>query len=238
MGVFDDKRFEQLDWMTQITETIESNLNGLLARLPDKVEFDAASLLAEIGRGYGSNLYLSANNIVRSYITALNEARNVGYEEQRRLTECFQFEASPDFELDAESGTMKGSLILRKIVPTLEDEELQAMMGQKGLEQFDRVHWSDSSLSRIHEIMDLLGGLEKEMAGRAFRKKNVAVRRRLIEIFSKNEWRIRNMELADKIGLWIALYIRNGDLSALINLTKVKVMTHNNMPIYSIEEEK
>ena len=60
----------------------------------------------------------------------------------------------------------------------------------------------------------------------------------LDNIFKNNEWRIRDTSLANKMCTWIKLYAEDGNLAAFNNFCKLKVMTHNGGPIYSIEEQE
>jgi hypothetical protein len=87
-------------------------------------------------------------------------------------------------------------------------------------------------------MLDLLGGCNEDIKNRSAKKKLIAIKLRLTQIFKTNEWRIRDMALSNKVGFWIAGYISTGNLACLTNLCKLKVMTHNNMPIYSVKEEQ
>jgi hypothetical protein len=237
MGVFDDKKFEQLDWMTQITETIESDLNEILAQLPDRVDFNTRDILSHAG-SY-SSFSISADNVVHDLVQGLPGKRRLSWEESRKICECFRFESSEDLEVDLGAGTMVGTLTLVKFIPTLPDEELQSLMGGSGIQNVGRINFAENwPLDRMNEMLDVLGKCEEAQKNRSYKKKIHRLKARLKEIFTTNEWRIRDMELADKIGTWVAEYISTGNLAALTNLCKLKVMTHNNMPIYSIEEEK
>src|ERR1019366_405884 len=99
MGVFDDKKFEQLDWMTQITETIESELNVLLAKLPDRTEFSMQSLMKHVG-SHAS--YFQADRVIRGILENTPEGRCLTWDETNKLTACFKFEMSAELELDFE----------------------------------------------------------------------------------------------------------------------------------------
>jgi hypothetical protein len=239
MGVFDDHKFEQLDWMTQITETIDSDLNGLLARLPDRVTFDADTLLKNVS---SSRLSMNTRSVVRDLLSALpcrDTFNSLSWEEESKLVECFKFELKGDVELDIRTGILSGEVALVKMVQTLEDQDLQGMMGLKGLEEVNRVRWGeDVPIQRMNEVLDMLGKCEEVMRNRSGKKKMQRIKSRLGEIFKTNEWRIRDMDLANKVGCWISGYIRTGNLADLTNFCKLKVMTHSNMPIYSIKEEK
>jgi hypothetical protein len=89
----------------------------------------------------------------------------------------------------------------------------------------------------MNEILELIGGCEAHLKNRSSRKKMFAIFQRMRSIFQNNEWRIRDTELANKACTWIHSYITDGNLAAFTNFCKLKVMTHNNMPIYSVEEE-
>ena len=234
MGVFDDKKFEKLDWMTQITETIDSELNELLARLPDRIEFSLNDILKWVSSG--SQFSVRTDSVVRDLLAY---ERSLSWEESSKIVKCFKLEMSPTLTVDFERLTMEGTLTLIKVIPTLADEELQPLMGAKGIDALRQVDFDDKwPLDRLNEMLDVLGKGEEAQRTRSQKKKMIRIRERLREIFGDNEWRIRDMALADKIGYWIADYISTGNLAALTNFCKIKVMTHNNMPIYSVEEEK
>lgn len=235
MGVFDDKKFENLDWMTQITETIESELNVVLAKLPDRVEIDKKALEDYIHDGYGMSFNTRA--VIRTFLGPLRAEYKMSWEDEQRLTGCFKLEAKGDLIIDYEKNTFEGELALVKVVHQFEDAELQKRLGQKGIDNLRNLNLGDAHITRMNEVLDILGGCDKDLKNRSARKKLQATCRRLRQIFEENEWRIRDEVLADKVSYWIKDYIRNGNLAALTNFCKLKVMTHNNMPIYSIEEE-
>ena len=133
-----------------------------------------------------------------------------------------------------------GEVCIVKTINTLSDEDLQPLMGRKGIEALGHVrdYRSDAPLERLNEVLDILGNCQETMSNRSVRKKVIRIKERLSEIFKTNEWRIRDMGLANKVGFWIRGYIMNGNLADLTNFCKLKVMTHNNMPIYSVKEEK
>jgi hypothetical protein len=169
-----------------------------------------------------------------------SERINLSYEEEKRLFDCFAFEGSKELSIDFENMTMTGELKLVKVTQTLEDEDLQKMMGIKGIESLAHRRYDNdaATLTRANEILDIIDAPKETTRCRSIRKKVYGIRSRLTVIFKDNVWRIRDMELANKVGEWCRDYIEKGNLAALTNLCKLKVMTHNEMPIYSIEEEK
>lgn len=237
MGVFDDKKFQQLDWMTQMTETIESDLNDLLSRLPDKISLDKNFILENYKNNYGGAISIS--QIIRELTKKFKNDISISWEEENILSKCFKFEIVGEIELNTADNTMTGELNMLKITQTLDDDQLQSLMGVKGVDMLRRTNFGfDPPLDRMNEILDLLGGCEENKRNRSVKKKMSGIQHRLLVIFKNNEWRIRDMNLANKICVWIKSYIVDGNLADLTNLCKLKVMTHGNMPIYSVVEEK
>jgi hypothetical protein len=242
MGIFDDKKFDQLDWLSQITETIESDLNNILAKLPDKVTFSINDILSNTAPRFRDELYLKKSSVVYDMLESRGFYISLTYHEKDKLVDCFEYEVSPNLEINLATLRMTGSIALIKKIPTLPDEDLMTLMGARGIDIISSLEFADSAskavLARANEMLDILGQCEKDQKSSSFRKKRTRLCGRLREILTSNEWRIRDMNLADKVGLWIAEYIQTGNLAALTNLCKLKVMTHRNMPIYSMEEEK
>lgn len=239
MSIFEDKKIEQLDWMTQITETIESKINGVLARLPDKVLLDKDAIMGFISDSYG--LTVRADRVVNTVISVYipDHKTSISNQDRGQIHSCFELQVEPGTIINLEEGTMTGGVFLVKTKQTLDDHELQKIMGQNGLYYFLDYKYHYQDVGRANEVIELLGvGDDKDIfKTRSLKKKTHAIYKRLSEIFQKNEWRIRDTELADKVGMWIAEYMRSGNMAAFTNFCKLKVMTHSEKPIYSIVEE-
>lgn len=231
MGVFDDKKLEQLDWMTQITETIDSDLNGLLARLPDRYEIPVFNIIENNAHSY---LRIDVSNVVRDLVYKAGESK-LSWQELSLVESCFRLQTEGELEFDLRTKNSTGKIYLVKVKSTLSDEELQPLMGAQGISGINSR--ACDSLERANDVLDLLGKCSEEIKGRSVKNKVRKIRHRLEEIFQTNEWRIRDANLANKVGSWVQGYLENGNLACLMNLGKLKVMTHSNMPIYSIKEE-
>src|ERR1035437_4118692 len=236
MGVFEDSKLGQLDWMTQMTETIDSDLNDLLSKLPDRIPVTAKDIIDKSGYSYMS---ISVRDVIHRRIANLITG-SLSWEEDRCIERCFAFETSQEPELDLSCDSLSGEITLVKIIQTLSDEDLQPLMGLKGIEAIGRSYDYSAGphIERMNEILDILGGCTEDMKNRSAKKKIHRIKNRLATIFKTNEWRIRDMVLANKVGVWIRGYIVNGNLADLTNLCKLKVMTHNNMPLYYVKAEK
>ena len=83
--------------------------------------------------------------------------------------------------------------------------------------------------------MEILGKCDEGLTSKSSRTKRRGLMVRLREIMSKNEWNLRDVELANQVGLWIIDYIQDGNVAAFRDLCRLKVMTHKGLPIYSME---
>jgi len=234
MSVFADKKFESLDWISQATEPLESELNVLLGSLPDVVEIDFLTYKDYIGESW--SLDLNVNSIVNTLIRP-KTTQSLSWDSRSELTKCFilQIEGRPI--IDFETATISnGCIKLVKTISSLEEVTLKNLLGKEGINEVYSMYVPTHGLSRANEIMELLCHCEEGISSRSPRIKRKHITKRLKDIFKNNEWNIRDVELANKVGAWIADYIANGNLSALSNFCKLKVMTHKGNPIYSIEE--
>lgn len=234
MGVFADKKFEELDWVSQATEPIESRLNEILASTPDELILDFKTYVDICSESWG--LDISLDRII-GHLIAQSPHKNLSYQQKSSLTHCFNFvsEGTPilDFEKQEIYG---GSLKVIKTVFTMDEKVLEGLLGKEGIESVSMLYMGDACLTRCNEIMEILGNCDEGLRTRSGRNKRHALVLRLKKLFKDNEWKIKDTELANKVGTWIRLYIVDGNLAAYSNFCRLKVMTHKEQPIYSMEE--
>jgi len=246
MSVFVDKKFENLDWISAATEPMESSINEVLAVLPDCIVVDYPTYLNIVGDSWSLNI--DANGVLRHVSntykpqnpieeSAMLKMKSMGYSNKSILLDSFKFELEGSPIIDHVNGVISGGQIkLIKTGSTVEEKVLSKILGQEGLGEIYSVYFHPSCGNRVNEIMELLGKCENGIKQKSIKKKRHVLINRLREIFKNNEWSIKDTDLADKMGHWIALYITKGDLSALSNFCRLKVMTHKGNPIYSMEE--
>lgn len=236
MGVFDDKKFDELDWISQATEPIDSKMNEVLAIMPDTINIDFNMYRDLLGsRSYGTEL--SINQVISHYVT--KSKLELSYHQQKALEKCFMFEIIGEgLMLDFENKVISGGEIkLSKVTTTMDEQVLKSMLGSEGIEQFSYCRYNDpQAMSRMNEVMELLAKCEHGLKTRSVHKKRHAIVNRLKVLFKDNEWNIRDTELANKVGKWMRDYVQDGNLAAFSNFCRLKVMTHKGQPIYSMEE--
>lgn len=233
MGVFDDKKFENLDWISQATEPIDSQLNEILSLIPDEIIIDFDMYTKIIGDSYSMDLDLSR---MLSYSISEFYGKSLEWEQRSALQPCFEIQMDNEVLLDFEKRVITGMIKFVKIQSTMDEKVLEGMLGKEGIMAIGSMFFSGSGLSRANEVMEILGKCQGGLRTRSERRKRAMIKTRLVELFKNNEWKIKDTELANKVGYWIKDYIVNGNLAAFSNFCRLKVMTHKDQPIYSMEE--
>jgi len=237
MGVFDDKKFDELDWISQATEPIDSKMNEVLGLMPESLTLDFNLYTKMLSNSYG--LDLSLEKAVAYCLNEYSPDVNLSWDQKNVMRDMFEFQINVDeaLILDFENGTLSGGEIkLVKLASTMDEKVLESLLGKEGIMAVSSMYCTQAGLSRANEIMDLLGNCEEGMRTRSDRRKRRIIQTRLTNLFKANEWNIRDTELANKVGFWIRDYVSSGNLAAFSNFCRLKVMTHKNQPIYSMEE--
>jgi len=237
MGVFDDKKFEELDWISQATEPIDSQMNEVLGKVPEIISIDFPVYKKIVDSGYG--LDLSLVSAITYAIAKFTPGSPISRSQMSALEKCFVLEfAGDEIILDFENKTISGGEItLVKLNSTMDEKVLESMLGSEGIDQLTYARFGGpGALARTNEVMELLGKCEDGLRTRSERRKRSILHKRMRILFKNNEWKIKDTELANKVGAWIAEYITDGNLSAFSNFCRLKVMTHKDQPIYSMKE--
>lgn len=228
---FSDKKFENLDWISQAVEPWEWDVLDACRQLPEIIEITPANIVEHYEDYYG----FSWDSIPKAKLKELLGDRD-DYEGRDVIKSLYKVEMEPDTVLDLTSNTLTNPIRLIKQKPTLTDDEVKAAAWEVLSSQIGGI-WDlrDSDrYARAGEILDLIGA--NLANGRGHRNRRALLSVELKKVFNEDKWHIRNMDLVSKVGLWISNYIRSGDVSAMANFAKLKVMTHAGKPLYSIVE--
>lgn len=235
MGVFDDKEYDKMDWISQAVEPIKSPLNELLSALPDEYEITYARYNSLKDHSY--SLSINASDVLKQLSDDIN---TLTYDETHIIQDCYEFQVENGTEVDFEKKEIRGNIKLIKIRHQLDDKELTKNLGNKGKSHMsDQFRYADeSNMTRLNDVLEILDCNNEARRTRSLRKKCKAIRFIVDDIMTNNKWNIKNSDLADKVGYWIGDYIRDGSMPSFANLCRLKLMTHKGLPIYSMAEDK
>lgn len=240
MGTLRDEVYENLDYLSQLTEVVIGPQNEVLERVPDRIEVNFDQLKALKERFWGTNIgfELSASRVLSSVLS--QEDRSFIND----IKSHFEFEVSDDFEFDLANQRMTGTVALVKTVQQLEEKKLLEIAIQKSLQQLSQHKWPAKRLrEKIATILNTFEanrGTEwaKKLEGRAGWAGQNEIKAVLSSTILENKWRIRNAAIVLKIGEWINSYLSDSGESStgLVNLLKLKIMVDKDLPIYSVDE--
>lgn len=240
MSVFKDKKYEELDWISQATEPIESNINDYLSRLPDKLEITIEDMLYAMKDSFYSYLRLDKTlKIIFQRQVKDTHFNDLSYDVQHKIVDCFSFEIEGEPELNYLTNSINnGKIFIVKSKAILEEDELKHLMIRTSLDHLINLRSDTGDVNRYKDIFEVLGECEDGIRSRSIRNKRSVLYKRIKNILEKNEWNIKSHEVAEKMTKWIVDYLRDGNLAAYSNFCRLKVMTHLGQPIYSIQEVK
>lgn len=235
MDSLEDKKFESLDWISQLVEPMESELNVAVASLPDEVVFSASDI-ARFVRSHSA--YIGLSNVLDLLIKDYCQKIEISsYKEMKAVKNCFELQVIDNPIIDFSKMEIRGGQIkLVKKVHFIEEKYLKECLGSSALNTIIVGSYFQESMPRFNEVFQILGGCDKGIKSRSLHRKKSYLYDRLDIFFKKNEWNIKDTTLANKVGFWIDDYLRSGNLSAISNLRKLKTMAVKGQPIYSMEE--
>ncbi len=235
-SLFEDKKYESLDWISQAVEPYEFTLNAFLTTMPDEFVFTFDTYVEHCN--YGASLSISS--VIASMMAKAGRSCNYNYSgswsEMKALENCYAIEMSEDAQIDFETKTLTGMVKVVKVKSVLEEKEIVKLIAAEVSSRLSRMRCEEGK-SRLHDIAEILEKGDDVFRTRPFHKKRYALAKRFQDIIQNDEWRIRSDQLAYKIAGWIVSYVENGNLAAYANFCKVKVMTHKGLSIYSVKEE-
>lgn len=234
MGIFEDEVYQKMDWLEKVCEPIVCELNDILNKLPNNITLTYDVIVNSAIGSYGPG-QLSADNFIENH----EALKGMSWSDKKRILKCFDIvvEGEPIIDLHHETFT-GGEVRVVKIKEAFEEKEIKTLIGAQGVEDhIRRLSHKDVPTDRINEILELLGMSEARRC-RSSKQKMDAFQTEMVNIMAENQWDIRDVALSNRVSLWIKKYLVDGNLAGYTNFCKLKVMTHYDAPIYSVEGEE
>jgi len=232
MSIFDDKVFNELDFMSQAVEPYEFPPNAILASMEDQYEVPVELMLT---RASGSDIspWIRDDKLMR----LIGTTAGLTDEQQNILQQCYTIILDESqCVLDLENDIYPRITVNKKY-----DQFSHADMLQHIYVACDNIFSTiqqDDNFSRINEVLDILDANPKKISSRSWRKKRTELGMRWHSIINDDEWKLRDARMMCRVADWIKRYINDGNLAAIKNLSLLKVLTHKEQVIYSMVEEE
>ena len=241
ISMFTDKIYENMDEISKLVEPIESVINNSLSEFPDEIEITAEHMLQLYDVNYGWSSF-RADDLLLQKAKELNLKDFIKLNLSEIARKFFKFEVR-DLEdedavtIDYETGNMSHQIFLVKHTIGYDEKELEDMARSALTKQIRNGLWSNRVVNkpRLNELADLFGAKDV-MSDRSFKGKVRKFCKHIGDLVDDRKLDIRDLTLCHKFARWVVLYVSEGNLAALNNITRIKIMMHEDRPIYSIEE--
>lgn len=242
MDLFKDKAYEDLDDISQLVEPYEFTINNQIAQLPDEIVLDADYFASVIRNNSGrDSAYDDLRKIVQRQANKLNlkELAEHSRLEYQFSKEFFKIEMDENVTFNPATNELIGDVKIIKTKVAYEDKDIDKMLLDHMKKEFSNKLGRPSNMNkgRMNEICDLFGIPEALSDRKAMGKLN-KLYAKYKELMSDRTMNIRDVELFKRFVNWNVKYIKDGNLPAMSNITKVKIMMRNELPIYSIKEDE
>ena len=230
---FQDKTYEEMDWLNQAMEPYVYSQNDDIAKLPLKIEISTFDeVLSYIDDSY---LELHKKAILNYFIKQNN--LNIQLNDDKILN-LYEFQFDSDLILDFDNKILSHPIVLVKKEQYFNDEFLKTVLKNSAAYlTINRSYYHrNAQITRMNIIMDVLEINSDSRKSRSVRRKSATIRYRLVDIIEADKWKIRNVDFMLEILKWIKDYINNGDRKALANFLKLHCMTiiNDGISIYSM----
>lgn len=229
MSIFEDKVFENMDWLNQTIEPIVFSGNDVLLSMPSVIEIPKEDIMTTIT----SNATIYYSKIIRREMNARNIAP--GY--YKLLSDAYVIKSPDESILIDLRDDCFPTILLEKTIDSMDDKSIMQYVVDRTHEIISYHTYSYTDTGRINELLDILDSSKHFPATRSLKKKRQQISQCYRIAITTDAWRIRDADLMIRIAHWINTYAQDGNLASLRNLSLMKVMTHKNKPIYSIKEE-
>lgn len=242
MDLFKDKIWEEMDDISQIIEPFESKINVELSQFPDEFLLDADFFqgLIEYNRTrLNYSICEDLRKIVerKAFSLDLKLLADTSRTNYQFVDEFFEIVYEEGCTYNAKTGILTGEVKVIKKKIGYEDRDLEALMKTMIVSAFNKFsRSSDVSKPRINEILDLFNVKDGLSDKRSMGKLNKLCNH-YVSIVEDRSLNIKDMELFKRFLEWNIKYIRDGNLPALSNITKIKIMMRKGLPIYSLKED-
>lgn len=238
--IYKDMSEKEEGWLELAIEPYHFQLNNDFAALPDKLEIDVSVIESQLHDGidkWGTSI--TVNEMIQQ-MAAIELKREFSSEEMRIISSMYEFQGDKNLTYDAYLKELSGKIVMVKKAASLPEDEIPGLIARLALAKIEidfksSMHHKSQTLSRMNEIIDLLGTDEGRKT-RSVSKKEYAIKETFKKIILEDKWRVKSASILINAGKWIHQYCVDGNKHAIMNFTRLKCMTHKGNPIYSMEE--
>jgi hypothetical protein len=237
---------DEESWLELAIEPFRFYLNDVIRELPESLTLDFDYIFNQVKHNR-SDRYLSID--LEKVLDPMMEesGRKISRDESEAIYKCYEVQIPENCTIDFQAKELSAPIVINKVKSEIPDDEVLEFVANMAPRYIQVHHVSPESrhhsgiISRQNEIIDLLGFTAQEKPFRTSRsidKKTNGIGAKVVQIIKEDLWRIKSYDIYVDLCKNISSYINDGNMHALMNITRLKCMTHKGAPIYSMEEIK
>ena len=235
MDILKDEIYDNLDWLSQVTQPVMSSTLDRVDCFKDKTVLSYDEIVM---------LFIKSNVWNASLSDAINHFDTTKDISNEPLdNKYFAFEASDNFQINLDTKEVTGELSLIKKHNIDENKIIKNVVNDTNdiLDDLRYLHYNGDApkavMKRLKTTIKLFSNNPQHWKSTSFKRLTTTLKRLLHKDVLCEKSKIKNLDLKIKYANWVCDYVENGNLSAHANIHKLKSMFDiSDNPIYSIVE--
>lgn len=245
--MFKDDKYDSMDDISKLLEPYECLFNKCLSYLPKEIDISTKDILGSIPNiDRISSTTACKRDIIERKMSSFNLPDDIYNSIKSNISayaDYYEFHKDDIFSFNVSVNDIDSNDTLFKLIKTvasLSDDTIKKHIRQILVDCVNRAMSTSKSFinSNAKELMQLLDIDMSSVDMRSYRSKRRAIIDAITVMINSNKLNIRDTEFAKKVGKWMEVFLTSGSLAAIKNLCKLKVLTYNNVAIYSISGEE
>jgi len=237
MSIFVDKKFDQMDWISQAVEPYEVHVNSVLSKLPNYIVVKPADIRST---GRGTSLQINKESVLNDALKQLNideKWPNLSWDERHLIYDSFAFDLIDSMEIDFRLSSTDIPIIkLNKIKFCLEEEQArQIITGVINDSQHVPDRAKHGFVLELAKLFVSKSKIDTKINDTSRGRYRIAVLISLIySEYVIPSGRLRSDHVAIAFTKLIANYALHGQEHTLAEIMRIKMMMDNGQAIYTI----
>ena len=213
--MFEDKVFDGLDDISKILEPYTYSVNEILDEAPNQVEITYEDMEKYLFAELSSSTSFKVKQLLRIKWEADNVDKKI-IDRVNNLSKFYTIECDKDVSLDLHNKTLNGKVFINKTGEGIPDDKLKEMIYDTIIDSVRSTMYTPANFSKpfANEIAELFD-IKSVCSERGARGKKVEMIKGFKELLSEDKLMIRDVDLANRFGIWLHAYMRYGNLGAI-----------------------
>lgn len=230
---------DNADWLQQALESyVARDIDSILSSIPDNLKiqdnptyrFISIDTEHQVLRHSSRTLSIHLDRVMRFLVEKYSNCHITLQLYHQRILETALRVSIVDLPTDIYNGSLK-------ITKNIDNSKYQHIVKQSMPEAATtplRSLDGSESFDRVNKVLSILGDGRHGILSHSSTDKHQLLISRVENIITNDEWKIRDLSLAESLGSWIFGYVKYGDQDSLDNLLRLRSLVDEDVCLYSM----